>query len=795
MLFSCIISSVYAAIPTHERNALIALYNSTNGDNWKDNRGWLGGVGTECFWYRVTCNESETSITRLVLINNNLLGSIPAELGQLSSLTRLVLVNNQLTGSIPAELGKLSSLTELTLTSSQLTGSIPAELGQLSSLTRLVLSSNQLTGSIPAELGQLDLLEYLFLSNNQLSGSIPDELSELSSYKVRLDPANEYFVSDEFYTVNILADAGGSISPNTELSIDAGQTQLFEITANTGYAISSVSGCSGSLTGNTYTTAAINANCTVIATFTENTVNGVCGSSHGQTLTNQPQTNLCATGSSSAVIGSNPWIWSCNGSNSGSNASCSTIEPIAESINGTCGSSHGQTLTAQPTTNLCATGSSSAAVVGANPWIWICNGLNGGSAVTCATVEPEVIVDDSVNGVCGSNNGVTLTTQPTTNLCTSGTSSALVGANPWLWSCNGVNGGSTVTCATVGSDPVITGDDSDGDGLSNEQEAELGTNPNNADSDADGMPDGWEVENGLNPTLDDAGLDADKDGLDNLAEYHADTTAYTWSGNGSIISDTGLTRLGDEVNRYGVTKDSVQIHADTEYPPVGFFQWQINTNQCSSLIFDVNDESMRDNNLVNITYGGWDDRSNDKVFKQVSLPFTVSAANMGENHISGHWRVFAVAFNQVQDSSSTLNAQCSNDTASNATAVAADAITLDDGSVWSGTGSIVRREFGDIGASSLYGVNRDESKVHAGDKNSVFFQWQPSVECTQLVVSAGNQSSLAVNWGMKAWNADSHEMTANTLPLVLDHGNNSWNLIRLDFADVTESTSIKANCL
>ena len=38
---------VHAAIPTSERDALIALYNSTDGDNWNDNTNWLGAPGTD----------------------------------------------------------------------------------------------------------------------------------------------------------------------------------------------------------------------------------------------------------------------------------------------------------------------------------------------------------------------------------------------------------------------------------------------------------------------------------------------------------------------------------------------------------------------------------------------------------------------------------------------------------------------------------------------------------------------------------------------------------------------------
>ena len=49
-------------------------------------------------------------------------------------------------------------------------------------------------------------------------------------------------------------------------------------------------------------------------------------------------------------------------------------------------------------------------------------------------------------------------------------------------------------------DPSDGGADWDGDGLTNAEEQNHGTNMNNADSDGDGLPDGWEVNNGLSPT-------------------------------------------------------------------------------------------------------------------------------------------------------------------------------------------------------------------------------------------------------------------------------------------------------
>uniref|UniRef100_A0A486XT72 Uncharacterized protein n=1 Tax=Rheinheimera sp. BAL341 TaxID=1708203 RepID=A0A486XT72_9GAMM len=66
--------------------------------------------------------------------------------------------------------------------------------------------------------------------------------------------------------------------------------------------------------------------------------------------------------------------------------------------------------------------------------------------------------------------------------------------------------------------------DSDNDNLTNAQEYAKGTNPHNADTDGDGMSDGWEVQYGLNPlNAADASSDLDNDGLTNLQEYQLGT--------------------------------------------------------------------------------------------------------------------------------------------------------------------------------------------------------------------------------------------------------------------------------
>lgn len=152
------ISYAGAQIPQIERDALIALYNNTDGANWFQNDGWLGPVGSECSWTRVVCLDGH--VNYLPMMSNQLRGSLPPELGNLSMIYKLNFEDNFLSGNIPSELGQLSWLSQLSLGNNHLSGSIPAELGNLSQLRWFWLRRNKLSGEIPPEIGNLtDLVE------------------------------------------------------------------------------------------------------------------------------------------------------------------------------------------------------------------------------------------------------------------------------------------------------------------------------------------------------------------------------------------------------------------------------------------------------------------------------------------------------------------------------------------------------------------------------------------------------------------------------------------------------------
>lgn len=172
-------SSPIATTKDAERDALVALYEDTDGDNWTNNRNWLSNASLGS-WHGVSTDRNGR-VVELDLSENELNGTIPSELGSLAYLEDLDLSKNQLSGTIPIDLGNLTNLKVLSLYTNRLSGGIPSELGHLSNLELLALFENSLRGTIPLELAELDNLRWLMLSDNQLSGSIPSELSKLTN--------------------------------------------------------------------------------------------------------------------------------------------------------------------------------------------------------------------------------------------------------------------------------------------------------------------------------------------------------------------------------------------------------------------------------------------------------------------------------------------------------------------------------------------------------------------------------------------------------------------------------------
>ncbi|NJO14731.1 MAG: hypothetical protein HC877_03000 [Thioploca sp.] len=165
-----------------ECQALIDLYNNTNGPNWFDHSSNNWNVtNTPCIdWAGITCDGGY--IIGISREKQNLKGSI-SDLSALTYLESLNLSDNQLIGLIPDFLSSLTSLVNLQLDHNQLTGSIP-DLSGLEFLAKIQLDHNQLIGPIPncnPSDCSFPSLQVLSLGNNPLeNGIIPDWIGSLT---------------------------------------------------------------------------------------------------------------------------------------------------------------------------------------------------------------------------------------------------------------------------------------------------------------------------------------------------------------------------------------------------------------------------------------------------------------------------------------------------------------------------------------------------------------------------------------------------------------------------------------
>jgi Leucine-rich repeat (LRR) protein len=118
--------------------------------------------------------EGATENTILDLSERGLT-AIPSDVFAKTTLERLDLSNNQLIGAPQSQIQKLIKLKELNLSGNNLTG-LPAELGQLKQLETLNVSNNELTG-LPMEIGNLTQLRVFDISGNPFSARDLDEIA------------------------------------------------------------------------------------------------------------------------------------------------------------------------------------------------------------------------------------------------------------------------------------------------------------------------------------------------------------------------------------------------------------------------------------------------------------------------------------------------------------------------------------------------------------------------------------------------------------------------------------------
>lgn len=131
-----------------------------------------------CDWDGIECDKNKM-VTAIQITGTGFSGSIPDDIGILSSLQEIQMGSNKLYGSIPHAVASLPNLKTVDFSFNRLIGTLPPFLS--SQLSILKLGSNDLHGSIPnvfVKAGKNALLE-LSVPQNRLSGSIPDSLMDL----------------------------------------------------------------------------------------------------------------------------------------------------------------------------------------------------------------------------------------------------------------------------------------------------------------------------------------------------------------------------------------------------------------------------------------------------------------------------------------------------------------------------------------------------------------------------------------------------------------------------------------
>jgi Leucine-rich repeat (LRR) protein len=199
-------------IQQSQKEALIAFYNSTDGDHWTnipEEKKWKqeGQSGHEARnWEGITIDENG-KVVQIDLQDKGLRGTVPEEISALSSLRVLDLSHNMLQGEVPIHLARLDNLEELYLNNNEFEGYMDLEFSVMPNIRVMALQHNDLV-SIPdfsfndyVDPAQVHLhaennrLEFYYIENN-LNGDGSDLLGAFTymPQKVYGEPGTLGFV-------------------------------------------------------------------------------------------------------------------------------------------------------------------------------------------------------------------------------------------------------------------------------------------------------------------------------------------------------------------------------------------------------------------------------------------------------------------------------------------------------------------------------------------------------------------------------------------------------------------------
>lgn len=112
----------------HDREILMSIYNALGGDDWNNNENW--GTDKELsLWHGVKLVDD--CVTELDLEDNNLCGTLPTEIGDLTNIKKININWNNISGTFPSSIENLKNLEQFRFYGNYLSGDIPTILASL----------------------------------------------------------------------------------------------------------------------------------------------------------------------------------------------------------------------------------------------------------------------------------------------------------------------------------------------------------------------------------------------------------------------------------------------------------------------------------------------------------------------------------------------------------------------------------------------------------------------------------------------------------------------------------------
>lgn len=151
-------------ISDFNKNFLMKFYDDLKGSAWTRSDYWFSNFSL-LLWYGLTFDENFT-IIGINLPRNNLQGSIPEYVYDISSLVTLNLSSNHLRGHISSNISKLLNLNSFDVSSNyQLNGLLPDEIFRMPNLRKLEIASTNLSGTFPSDICSYSPLTYINMFN------------------------------------------------------------------------------------------------------------------------------------------------------------------------------------------------------------------------------------------------------------------------------------------------------------------------------------------------------------------------------------------------------------------------------------------------------------------------------------------------------------------------------------------------------------------------------------------------------------------------------------------------------